>query len=312
MNLLQFIANGLYLTEDEAMRYITTIPRRYKKFHIKKRNSTEYRLIAQPARQVKSLQKAVLKRMEQYFYIHENAFAYQHGKDIRKNALLHSNNKFILKMDFKNFFLSIKPIHLKRFLVNTGRELSEKDISVMENLFFWKLRRNSPLRLSIGAPSSPMISNVIMYFFDCEISIKCQRLGIKYSRYADDLTFSSNINGVLFSVPKIVRETLNSVDLNDIKINHKKTVFSSKKFNRHVTGVTITNDEKLSLGREKKRLLRSKIHHYTLGVLSESEILKLRGELGYAKFIEPRFFESMTCKYGYDVIDSIAKYGNCP
>ncbi|HDU8670164.1 TPA: retron St85 family RNA-directed DNA polymerase [Proteus mirabilis] len=310
MNLLQFISNGLYLTDDEAISYIMTIPRRYKKFYIKKRSSQEYRLIAQPARQVKSLQKVVLKHIDKHFHVHENAFAYEYNKDIRKNALLHSKNQFILKMDFKNFFLSIKPILLKKYFNEIGIELDKKDIIVIENLFFWKLRRNSPLRLSIGAPSSPKISNVVMYFFDCEISKKCKQLGIEYSRYADDLTFSTNINNILFSIPKIVRETLNQVGLNDIKINHKKTVFSSKKFNRHVTGVTITNDKKLSLGRERKRLLRSKIHHYTCGILSETEILKLRGELGFAKFIEPTFFESMVNKYGYKVIKSITTYGN--
>ncbi|AUR31891.1 RNA-directed DNA polymerase [Morganella morganii] len=310
MNLLQFIANGLYLTEDEAMRYIVTIPRRYKKFYIRKRNGIDYRLIAQPARQVKFLQKATLKYMGKYFHIHESAFAYKSGKDIRKNALVHCNNEYILKMDFKNFFLSIKPIHLKNYFSRMGITLDEKDIFVLENLFFWKLRRNSPLRLSIGAPSSPMLSNVVMYLFDVEINNQCEALDVTYTRYADDLTFSSNVKGILFDIPKIVKEVLTKVNMKGIKINREKTVFSSKKFNRHITGVTITNNGTLSLGRERKRLLRSKIHHYICGLLPDVEILKLRGELGYAKFIEPKFFESMMSRYGYEIIESIAKYGN--
>ncbi|HCO2129088.1 TPA: RNA-directed DNA polymerase, partial [Escherichia coli] len=85
-------------------------------------------------------------------------------------------------------------------------------------------------------------------------------------------------------------------------------VFTSRKFNRHVTGVTITTDGYLSLGRDRKRLLRSKIHYYVCGVLSEKEILTLKGELGYAKFIEHKFFASMIKKYGDDVISEISKY----
>ncbi|EDK0243740.1 RNA-directed DNA polymerase, partial [Salmonella enterica] len=86
------------------------------------------------------------------------------------------------------------------------------------------------------------------------------------------------------------------------------TVFTSRKFNRHVTGVTITTEGYLSLGRDRKRLLRSKIHHYVCGVLSEKEILTLKGELGYAKFIEHKFFLSMIKRYGNAVISEISKY----
>ncbi|ECP5818190.1 TPA: RNA-directed DNA polymerase, partial [Escherichia coli] len=83
---------------------------------------------------------------------------------------------------------------------------------------------------------------------------------------------------------------------------------TSRKFNRHVTGVTITTEGYLSLGRDRKRLLRSKIHHYVCGVLSEKEILTLKGELGYAKFIEHKFFLSMIKRYGNAVISEISKY----
>ncbi|EAY3636707.1 RNA-directed DNA polymerase, partial [Salmonella enterica] len=49
-------------------------------------------------------------------------------------------------------------------------------------------------------------------------------------------------------------------------------------------------------------------HHYVCGVLSEKEILTLKGELGYAKFIEHKFFLSMIKRYGNAVISEISKY----
>ncbi|HFW3984126.1 TPA: reverse transcriptase domain-containing protein, partial [Salmonella enterica subsp. enterica serovar Java] len=196
----------------------------------------------------------------------------------------------------KNFFLSIKPINFLSVIRAHGVELEDDDVFVLENLFFWKLRRNSPLRLSIGAPSSPFISNAVMFFFDKMLSEKCEQMGVVYTRYADDLTFSTNRKGILFGVPQLVREMLNETNLRNIKINHEKTIFSSKKFNRHVTGVTLANDGFLSLGRERKRLLRSKVDYYIKGLLSPKEILILKGELGYAKFIEPEFIERVKQK----------------
>ncbi|XSV54669.1 hypothetical protein ACNFXK_20505 [Escherichia coli] len=63
MELLSYISKGLFLSEEEAKRYIVTIPRRYKIYPIAKRNGNGYRLIAQPARQVKALQKVVINHM---------------------------------------------------------------------------------------------------------------------------------------------------------------------------------------------------------------------------------------------------------
>ncbi|MBK4309222.1 RNA-directed DNA polymerase, partial [Enterobacter hormaechei] len=127
---------------------------------------------------VKSLQSAVLNHISDVLQVHESAFAYESSKGIKANALIHCRNDYLLKMDFKNFFLSIKPFNFLRNLKEFGIELSETDVFVIENLFFWKLRRSSPLRLSIGAPSSPKISNVVMYFFDEKMTKKCAALGI--------------------------------------------------------------------------------------------------------------------------------------
>lgn len=308
MELLEKISSGLMLSEIETRNYIKTIPRRYKVYTIKKRNSDETRLIAHPSKQVKALQRAFLQYFKKNIPVHQNAYAYEKDKSIRDNAAKHSENQYLLKMDFKNFFLSIKPLHFIALIKKHEIEMGENDEFIISNLFFWKRRSDSPLRLSVGAPSSPFISNAVMYFFDEAISRTCDELQIVYTRYADDLTFSTNENGILFGIRDVVRSTLKSSGLSHIKINNDKTVFSSKKFNRHVTGVTITNDSSLSLGRERKRLIRAKLNRFKNNELNEKEILKLKGELGFAKFIEPLFLARMAKKYGDDTIISIQKF----
>ena len=97
------------------------------------------------------------------------------------------------------------------------------------------------LVLSIGAPSSPMISNFIMHNFDIKF-LTCKNLGINYSRYADDLTFSTNVKNVLFEIPNPIIPIIRKHFNDSLKLNRRKTVFASKAHNRHVTGVTIAND----------------------------------------------------------------------
>lgn len=308
MTLLEKIANGLMLSKDDAKNYVSTIPRRYKVYTINKRNSEEKRLIAHPSKQVKALQRAFMSGFKANIPIHSSAYAYENEKDIKKNALQHVSNPFLLKMDFRHFFLSIEPRHFIKVMNDHGFELNDEDKFVISHIFFWKRRSNSLLKLSIGAPSSPFISNAVMYFFDEALSIACKDIDVVYTRYADDLTFSTCQSGVLFGVPKMVKNILKANGLSKIKINEKKTVFSSKKFNRHVTGVTLNNEGAVSLGRERKRLLSSKIHHFCNDLLDEEETLKLKGELGFAKFIEPSFVEKMKNKYGVDIITAIQKY----
>ena len=96
------------------------------------------------------------------------------------------------------------------------------------------------LVLSIGAPSSPLISNFIMYSFDEELVTICLNKKIMYTRYADDITFSTRIKNNLFELPEIISNLLKEIR-KGVEINSKKTIFTSKAHNRHVTGVTLTN-----------------------------------------------------------------------
>lgn len=308
MNYYKDLKEQLYLSESEYISFIRTIPFRYKRYYIPKRNSAEKRLIAQPARTVKTIQKYIIEHLSTKLSVHQCATAYQVGTGIKLNASKHKNNSYILKMDFSKFFESITPEILKARLKEAKINLTKDELFLFENLFFWRKTRKGTLRLSVGAPSSPFISNTIMYSFDKQIEDKCQELGVVYTRYADDMAFSTNKKDILKQIEKLVYKSLKDCFGRAIKVNRKKTVYTSKKFNRHITGITITNDNKLSLGRDKKRLLHSKVHHFITGTLSNEETLKLRGELGFAIHIEPSFIKKLELKYSCEVIEKLKKF----
>lgn len=306
MNIIEIISEALLMPEKELLSFSSTAPRRYKIYTIAKRNSDERRLIAHPSKEVKFLQRLLVIHMEDKLPIHDSASAYVKQKGIKSNALVHKDNQYLLKMDFKNFFLSITPDILLAQMLSLGIELDTDNIEFISGMLFWKLRRNSPLRLSIGAPSSPFISNVVMYDFDSVIEKECKDLGVTYTRYADDLAFSTNSKDVLFEIPKLVKSTLKKIYGSRIRVNTEKTVFSSKKFNRHITGVTLTNNNLLSVGRAKKRYISSLVHKYTLRLLSDEEILQLKGLLSHSSNIEPLLIGRLSNKYGVDVMTSLA------
>jgi retron-type reverse transcriptase len=132
-------------------------------------------------------------------------------------------------------------------------------------------------------------------------------MNISYTRYADDLTFSSNKKNILFEIPKIIQQHLISIFNGKLRINKNKTFFSSKGHNRHVTGITLTNQNTLSLGRDKKRYLKSLVHQFTLGRFDADQLYHLQGWLAFAKHVDPIFIASLNKKYTSEIILAITK-----
>lgn len=302
MKITSYLSETLYLSEQEVSAFIKTAPYRYKEYSIPKRNGAGIRKIAQPSRELKVLQTLVLKKIEPYYPIHPSAMAYREGISIKDNASKHMKNEFLLKMDFENFFHSLLPNDFLQHTEKYHTQTSEDDKGTLSKLFFWATKKDRKLKLSIGAPSSPFISNTLLYDFDVAVYELCQSHGITYTRYADDLTFTTNIKEILFSIPNLIQEICENLAYPKLKINKNKTVFSSKKHNRHITGVTITNDATLSLGRERKRYIRSLVHQHTNGKLTKNQTQELNGLLAFSKHIEQKFFQSLITKYGLKTI----------
>lgn len=305
---MDHLQENLYMSVADILKFAATSPYRYKFYRIKKRRSNETRLIAHPSVELKFIQRLVSKYISSKLDIHECAYAYRKGLGIKENALLHVQSKYLLKMDFKDFFPSIGPELMFKQFDFAGIHLSDQDGYLLGRLLFCRYQREAPLKLSIGAPSSPFISNFVMKAFDEALARHCIELGVNYSRYADDITLSTSIKGVLFELPEFISSLLMETTFGEIVVNPDKTVFSSKAHNRHVTGVTLTNDDRLSLGRKNKRIIYAKLHHlFVKKTFNVDDINKLIGHISHAIYIEPDFYNQICKKYGQEKVDSLIK-----
>ena len=104
--LVEMLVRELRVGEREVLQLIATAPERYKVYSIPKRSGGR-REIAQPARELKVAQRAIMRNYLSSLPVHDAAFAYVAGKSIKDNAEIHSKNGSILKYDFENFFPSI-------------------------------------------------------------------------------------------------------------------------------------------------------------------------------------------------------------
>ena len=129
----------------------------------------------------------------------------------------------------------------------------------------------------------------------------CERLGVKLPR-ATHLSFSAADSVQLKAVEKAVVDWCARSKSPVLTINQGKTVRVTKRDARRVTGLVLTNDHKVSLGRETKRRIRASMHHFVTGQLETEQILKLRGILAYVNSVEPTFMRRLRKKYGADAI----------
>jgi RNA-directed DNA polymerase len=177
------------------------------------------------------------------------------------HARLHAGKKHILQVDIKNFFSSISQHRVYDFfkdnLNNDNLAASLALLTTYKNM------------LPTGAPSSSAVAEMLIHKLDEKLIDYSQKNNLTYSRYLDDLCFSSNhyINmSALFEIENIVTSE-------HFQLNHNKTRFQSNKAKQTVTGITV--NEHPNVNRKYMRLLRSVVHSIkTKGLEKSMEIYK--------------------------------------
>jgi RNA-directed DNA polymerase len=134
-----------------------------------------------------------------------------------------------------------------------------------------------------------MLSNIAFLKADNEIEKLCNSKRIKYSRCADDLTFSSNNFSLLKELIPKVEDILSK---NGFKLNKKKTRYLTGKNRMIVTGV-ILNSGRLTTGRIRKRRIRAALHHYIVKREENINLNKIVGEIAFICDIEPGYLDKI-------------------
>jgi RNA-directed DNA polymerase len=199
MSLLYEMALHFGVGVNDLAKIVSTAPLRYKVYGIAKRRGG-VRIIAQPSSELKALQRYVLEMKLPAFPVHPAAAGYVRGRNILSNAQAHLANKVILKLDFKDFFPSIKVSDWEK-LVRTTIAVNRSDLSVYSKIMFWGQGSRVPKCLSIGAPTSPALSNIILFKLDVELAKRAANLGVVYTRYADDRGGWANLNSPISGFP---------------------------------------------------------------------------------------------------------------
>lgn len=197
--------------EEKQLNYyinINTDRQRYVTFKIKKKSGGE-RTISAPIKGLKEFQKAMAIILQCVFSPHEAATGFVWGKSIVDNAKPHIRQNYVYNLDLKDFFPSVDKSRVwGRLLVapfNLQSSAERKKIANMiaaivctgmevERLVDGAWIKVNKSVLPQGAPTSPVLTNAICERLDIRLNGVARRFGLNYTRYADDITFSSMHN----------------------------------------------------------------------------------------------------------------------
>lgn len=259
--------------DEKTLIYLLFINQKknYKEFKIPKKAGGA-RLIKAPVSSIKILQRKLSDSLYLVTKNHKSSHGFVIKRSIKTNAEMHCKKDFVLNLDLEDFFGSIK----------FGRVVG----LFMSRLFNFNKTIAVLLAqiccddgcLPQGAPTSPIVSNLICYKLDNQLLDFARENYSNYTRYADDITFSfasrKSLSGLINeNSPEILSEKLKSIiHCNDFRINYKKVRLSNVFTNRQkVTGLVV--NEKINLERRYIKKMRSIIHSCKNGKLEAASKL---------------------------------------
>jgi len=214
----------------------------------KKKKSGGFRMIDEPCCEMKGHQRFLYETVLSDLRIYKPCtHGFIQGRSIESNALCHTKKEIVVNLDIKNFFSSITKKRVKDIFLKNGWNIIYANI--LANFCTYKGV------LPQGAPTSPMLTNAICHDMDKKLYLFCLKNKIKYTRYADDMTFSGKEIVVLDNLNKIK----SIVKDHDFVVNEKKTSIMKKHQRQVVTGLVV--NEKVNVKREKYMLVRQQIYY---------------------------------------------------
>ncbi len=219
------------------------------------------RKISAPVKPLKALQSSINLFLQSIFTPSTAATGFVVGKSVKDNAELHIGQTCIYNTDLENFFPSITKLMIRKALHKELGDIitSSEVINIICKICTVPNEEGIEV-LPQGAPTSPILSNIVLKGMDEEMIRLAQRMKCRYSRYADDMTFSHRKQQRRMS--KFWEERiLKVIDKYGLKVNDKKTKTYAPGARMEVTGVTVS--DKINVSRQYIKQLRTLLHLWT-------------------------------------------------
>lgn len=257
----------------------------YYTFQIPKR-SGGFREICAPNDELKAVQEKILKifTKDLKFLPHNAAHGFTKHRNCKTALEVHKahGSRWFLKLDIKDFFPNTTNDIIKDAMKKVYPFCVMQDATQNYIINICTLNGAAPQ----GAPTSPMITNMVMVPIDVQITKYCKEHGLVYTRYADDILISSRVSFDWQTTQNDIQEMLGPYSLKTEKTRYGS--FNGRNWN---LGLMYNNNFEITVGHKKKKLVKNMIHNYLAKEEKDYETwYQLIGTVGYCNYIEPEYF----------------------
>lgn len=236
----------------------------------------------------------------------EYAFGFTEGRSVVDNALRHKGMNYVFNTDIKDFFPSIDQARVWKRLQLSPFNFPDAIARLLAGLCSMRTETIVNLEkgyyrcvLPQGAPTSPIITNMICDNLDRRLAGLAKRFGLIYSRYADDITFSS-MHNVYQDGGEFRKELKRIIEGQNFKMNEAKTRLQKRDVRQEVTGITV--NEKLNVTQKYVRDIRNVLfiwERYGINAAILKFFPKYKSEKGHVKKGNPDMVNVLDGKLMY-------------
>lgn len=255
---------NISLSHLNYMLYIMPPNKAYKEFTIK--TKSKERKIHAPYKKLKDIQSILKNEFEKIYHPRMATFGFIKNRNTIKNAEKHLNKRYVFNLDLKDYFTSITRKRIYYLLRKDPFLFNDEVAKILSKLICFGDY------LPQGSPCSPIVSNMISYRMDGQLTKLAKKYNATYTRYVDDISFS--FTNRFKALPKAIithndgelavgNELNQIIETNGFTINQNKVRLGKKSNRMEVTGITV--NEKLNVPRKyikKIRILFHLIDHY--------------------------------------------------
>lgn len=254
----EFNTSKYKITKKQLLHFCNPkiVPNRYKTFLIRKK-SGGLREINAPCYQLGILQYILNIVFKAIYTPNNSAMGFTEGRSVVSNASVHIGHHYVFNIDLENFFPSIPQARVWARLQLPPFNMRREIANVVAGLCCHLTTDKTACVLPQGAATSPLLTNAICDNLDRRMCGVAKRFGLHYSRYADDMTFSS-MHNVFQDGSDFRIEIKRIIENQGFKMNEKKTRLLRDCDRQEVTGLTV--NQKANVTRKYVHDIRWMLH----------------------------------------------------
>ncbi len=254
----EFGTSKYKITDKQLLHFSSPniVPNRYKTFHINKKNGGK-REINAPCYQLGLILYILNIVFKAIYTPSKSTMGFTEGRSVVMNASIHTGHHYVFNIDLKDFFPSIPQPRVWKRLQLPPFNLPLEVANVVAGLCCHINAEGTQSVLPQGASTSPLLTNAVCDTLDRRLNGVARKFGVHYTRYADDMTFSS-MHNVYQEGGDFRKEIERIITEQGFTINEKKTRLQCDGERQEVTGLTV--NEKVNVARKYTRDLRCILH----------------------------------------------------